>query len=89
MLLVAAIAEGLSLLALALAFLLNFGAPSTVLAVFLAMVIVSTITAALAMILALVGLFKYRRYTVWFVLILGCSIVFNPMIWMALLVLLA
>lgn len=71
-----------SLITLAVGFLANFSSPSTTLTVFLVCIVVSVIAAALAGILALVGLFKYRRMMVWNVVLLVASIIFNPLVWL-------
>lgn len=81
MLIASAATEGLAVLTLVLAFVVNVGSPSTVLATFLGFMAVSVIAATLAFVLALVGLLRYARHTAWFIMILVVSVLANPVLW--------
>lgn len=81
-LIAAAIAEGLALISVILAFTINVGSPSTVLATLLGFSTLSVICSALAFGLALVGLFRFVRHRIWFALILALSVLANPLSWL-------
>lgn len=55
------------------------------LSLFLVCFVVSVIASTLVMILTVVGLFRYRRMTVWNILLLVFSLVTNPVLILALL----
>lgn len=78
MALVTGLVEGAALLALALALLVNFGSPTTVMTTFMVLVVISLIASLLATVLSFVGLVRYVRFQLLFVLILVLSIIFNP-----------
>ncbi|MDY6051551.1 MAG: hypothetical protein SPI83_03965 [Rothia sp. (in: high G+C Gram-positive bacteria)] len=80
-LIAAAVTEAVAVLMLVLAFVVNVGSPSTVLATFLGFIVVSVVAATLAFILALVGLLRFARHTGWFVAILVLSVLANPVLW--------
>lgn len=81
MLIAAAVTEGVAVLSLVLAFTVNVGSPSTVLATFLGFMIVSVLAATVAFILALTGLIRYSRYGSWFLAVLVVSLLANPVLW--------
>lgn len=87
MALVAAVTEGLAVLTLVLAFVVNVGSPSAVLATFLVLIVLSLVCSAVAMILGVVGLVKYARYQWVFVLVIVASVVLNPLVWLGVLAL--
>lgn len=88
MALVAGISEGLSLLTLALAFFVNVGSPTTVLATMMVFIVLSLIFALLATVLGVVGLVKYARHQWIFVAVIVLSILLNPVVWLGALALL-
>ncbi len=81
MLIAAAVTETVAVLALVLAFVVNVGSPSTVLATFLGFMTVSVLAASLAFLFALVGLVRYSRHGLWFLLVLVVSVLANPVLW--------
>lgn len=81
MLIAAAVTEGVAVLTLVLAFVVNVGSPSTVLATFLGFMAISVVAATLAFVLALVGLLRFARHTLWFIVILVVSVLANPVLW--------
>lgn len=85
MLIAAVVTEVVAVLSLVLAFTVNVGSPSTVLATFLGFMIVSVLAATLAFILALTGLIRYSRHGRWFLTVLVVSVVANPVLWFFLL----
>lgn len=82
MLIAAVVTEVVAVLSLVLAFTVNVGSPSTVLATFLGLMIVSVLAATLAFILALTGLIRYSRYGSWFLSVLVVSVLANPVLWL-------
>lgn len=82
-----AIAEGIAILMLLISVFVTVGSPTAVMATLLVSSILGIIASTLAMILAVVGMVRYRRMFGWNVLLLIASIVFNPLVWGALLVL--
>lgn len=81
MLVAAAVTEAVAVLALVLAFVVNIGSPSAVLATFLGFMGLSVIAATLAFILALVGLVRFSRHSVWFLVVIAISVLANPVLW--------
>lgn len=79
MLVAAGVAEGISLVMLLVAFLFTAGSTSLVVGVFMIALVVGTLAASLAALLALVGLIRFREHTLWLCLILLAAIVLNPM----------
>lgn len=81
MLIAASVTEGLAILFLVLAFVVNVGSPSTVLATLLGFMTLSVVAATLAFILALVGLLRFSRHSSGFITILVISVLANPVLW--------
>lgn len=81
MLIAAVVTELISVVSLVLAFAVNVGSPSTVLATLLIFMIISVLAATLAFILALTGLIRYSRHTGWFITVLAVSVLANPVLW--------
>ncbi|WP_237224897.1 hypothetical protein [Rothia nasisuis] len=81
MLIAASVTEGLAILFLVLAFVVNVGSPATVLATLLGFMTLSVVAATLAFILALVGLLRYSRHSGGFITILVISVLANPVLW--------
>lgn len=79
MLVAATIAQGTSVLMLLVSFFFTAGSTSLVVGVFLVALVVGSIAAFLAALLALVGLIKYREHTLWLSLILFLSLLLNPL----------
>ncbi|MBM7051827.1 MULTISPECIES: hypothetical protein [unclassified Rothia (in: high G+C Gram-positive bacteria)] len=79
MLVAAGIAEGISVLMLLVAFFFTAGSTSVVVTVFLVALVLGSIAAGLAALLALVGLVKFREYTLWLSFLLVAAFVFNPL----------
>lgn len=88
MFVVGAVAELVALVMLALALFSGVGSTSTIIATFLVCIVLSIIASALAGILALVGLVKYRRMTGANIALLAVSIIFSPVLWLGLIALL-
>ncbi|MDO4898011.1 MAG: hypothetical protein Q3965_01775 [Rothia sp. (in: high G+C Gram-positive bacteria)] len=81
MLIAAIVTEMISILSLVLAFVVNVGSPSMVLATLLGFMILGVLAATLAFILALVGLLRYSRHGGWFITVLVVSVLANPVLW--------
>lgn len=77
----AVVTEVISLISLVLAFAVNIGSPSTVLATLLGFMTLSVLAAALAFILALVGLIRFSRHTGGFIAVMVVSVLANPVLW--------
>lgn len=77
----AVVTEVISLISLVLAFAVNIGPPSTVLATLLGFMVLSVLAAALAFILALVGLIRFSRHTGGFIAVMVVSVLANPVLW--------
>lgn len=84
MFVVGAIVEVLAIVMLLLGVWVSVGSPSTTMTVFLVCMVLGIIGSAISALLAVVGLFKYRRMTLWNILLLVVSFLFNPMLWLAL-----
>lgn len=80
-LIAAVISEGIALISLVLAFGVNIGSPSTVLATLLGFMVLSVLAAALAFILALVGLLRFSRHSGGFIAVMVVSVIANPVLW--------
>lgn len=80
-LIAAIVTEGIALISFVLAFAVNIGSPSAVLATLLGFMILSVLAAALAFILALVGLIRFSRHSGGFIAVMVVSVLANPVLW--------
>lgn len=78
----AVVAEAVALVGLVLAFAVNVGPPSAVLATFLGFLTLSIVASSLAFVLALVGLLKFARHSAGFMVVLALSVVASPILWL-------
>lgn len=79
MLVAASIALGVSIAMLLVAIFFATSSPTTTLTVFLIALAVGSLAAFLGALLAIVGLIKHREHTLWLSLILGASVLLNPL----------
>lgn len=87
MLIAASIAESISLLMLLIAFFVTAESTSIVVVSFMVALVLGSLAAFLAAMLAIVGLVRYRQHTVWLSLILLAAIIINPLTFFMILVL--
>lgn len=87
MLIAASITESISLLMLLIAFFVTAESTSIVVVSFMVALVLGSLAAFLAAMLAIVGLVRYRQHTVWLSLILLAAIIINPLTFFMILVL--
>lgn len=80
-LIAAIVTEGIALISFVLAFAVNVGSPSTVLATLIGFMILSVLAATLAFILALAGLIRFSRHGGGFIAVMTVSVLANPVLW--------